>query len=623
MALCFLRGNWGCCGWGGWFYVPKKASFLMDFSSVFHEAKSAFAYAADESTIHLRLKTKKGLLNKVTVIAGDPFHYDSNGWVAFAEQDLSLEATTPLHDVYFGAFKPPFKRMKYAFILNGQYLFGNAEVIDLNAFPELKNNLFNYFNFPYLLEADRFQAPAWARNQIWYSIFPSRFNRHQGAANNPMLKAWTDIDDLSNQDLYGGTLKGITEKLDYIESVGFTAIYLTPIFEASSQHKYDTIDYYAIDPEFGTLEDFKELVKKAHEKGIKIVLDLVFNHIGAYHPWFQDVLKKGNKSNYWDYFFIKDPTQPLLPFKLDEIKSLPYKILKDKINPSTMNYETFAFTPFMPKVNTDHLEVRDYFIEVAKFWLKETGVDGFRLDVSNEVSHAFWRAFRSELKAIDEAVYIIGENWDISNPWLRGDQYDAVMNYGILFPIWQTFGTVEAMPKINAKAFVERIYQLYTSYPKPVLEVMYNLVDSHDTARMLSLTKLNVKKFLQAYLFMFAFPGSPSVFYGDEIGISGEHDPKNRRPMPWHDMNEDILTQFKTMIHLRKTIPALSSVELNLNADEDLIFLEKDQSVLLILNTGSDRTLNLTDLGYQNAQTLFFSQEGLVIEKDGFKLYQK
>jgi len=595
----------------------------MDYSSVYHEAKSAMAYAFDGATIHLRLKAKKGLLKSVEVIAGDPFHYDQKGWVKFAEVTMTLEATTALHDVYFARFTPPYKRMKYAFILDGSYLFGTSEIIDLNQHPDLKFNLFNYFNFPYLLDADRFIAPAWSKDQVWVSIFPSRFHRHQSAPFDASLKAWTNIDDLSNQDKYGGTLKGITEKLDYLFDVGFTAIYLTPIFEAYSQHKYDTTDYYAIDPEFGTLDDFKELVEKAHEKGIRIVLDLVFNHIGAFHPWFQDVLEKGNQSLYHDYFFIKDPTKPLLPFTLEELKDVPYAVLKDKVTPQTLNYETFGFTPFMPKVNTDHPEVSAYFMDVALFWLQETKVDGFRLDVSNEVSHRFWREFRTTLKKVDPEVYIVGENWDISNPWLRGDQYDAVMNYGLLFPLWQTFGKVKNMPKLSALEFVERVNQLITTYPKPVLEAMYNLVDSHDTARLLTLTEGNLNTFKQAYLFMFAFPGSPSLFYGDEIGVDGDHDPKNRRPMPWSAMNLNLLAWFKQLIHLRKTLPALRSSEGHLHHEGDLIIYAKDNELLLVLNTGPDQWIDLTKYGFKGAHVLFESQAYHAVEKDGYKLYQK
>ena len=594
----------------------------MEFSSLHHEAKSAMAYAYDANTLHLRLRAKKGSIQSVRVIAGDPFHYGEKGWVSFANEPMMHEATTEHHDIYFGTLTPPYKRVKYAFIINERYLYGSSEIIDLNVSPELEKNLFNYFNFPYILDADRFIAPAWAKEQVWLSIFPSRFNRHQDAPKIAGLKAWDDISNLTNLDTYGGTIKGITEKLDYLEDVGFTAIYLTPIFEASSQHKYDTIDYYQIDPEFGTLEDFKELVAKAHEKNIKIVLDLVFNHVGAYHPWFKDVLEKGPASSYFDYFFIKDVKKPILPFSLEDLKATPWQELRKKVSPETLNYETFAFTPFMPKVNTDHPEVSDYFIDVALFWLRETKVDGFRLDVSNEVSHRFWRAFRTALKKVQPDVYIIGENWDVSNPWLQGDQYDAVMNYGLLFPLWQTFASVDGMPQLSAQEFVERISKLITTYPKNVLEVMYNLVDSHDTSRLLTLTQGNLNKFYQAYLFMFCFPGSPSIFYGDEAGVDGGHDPKNRRPMPWHDLNQSMIDWFKSVIKLRQSEKAMRSGSLSLKAVGTVIQLVKDETLMLVLNIGGTTAFE-PNAGFESAQILLESTPGPMLEKDGYKLLKR
>jgi glycosidase len=197
------------------------------------------------------------------------------------------------------------------------------------------------------------------------------------------------------------------------------------------------------------------------------------------------------------------------------------------------------------------------------------------------------------------------------------------MNYGLLFPLWQTFGKVKSMPKLSALEFVERVNQLITTYPKPVLEAMYNLVDSHDTARLLTLTEGNLNTFKQAYLFMFAFPGSPSLFYGDEIGVDGDHDPKNRRPMPWSAMNLNLLAWFKQLIHLRKTLPALRSSEGHLHHEGDLIIYAKDNELLLVLNTGPDQWIDLTKYGFKGAHVLFESQAYHAVEKDGYKLYQK
>ncbi len=565
----------------------------MDVSSVHHEAKSAMAYAYDHETVHLRLRAKKGLLKKVTLIAGDPFQYrDDSGafeWVKFEnETPLTLEASTATHDVFFIAIKPPYNRVKYAFILDDKVLYGTREIIDLTVHPELKTNLFNYFNFPYLLDQDRFQAPEWAKNQVWYSIFPSRFNRHQDAADDEALAAWDDLTALNNHKRYGGTIKGITEKLDYIQSMGFTALYLTPIFKAGSQHKYDTVDYWTIDPEFGTNEDLVEMVDEAHKKDIKVVLDAVFNHTSVFHPFFQDVVKHGKKSKYFDYFYIRDPEKPILPIDLKALESLPYKELRAALKDQELNYLAFGFTPFMPKINCDHPGVRDEFLNVTRYWMETAKIDGWRLDVSNEVSHDFWRVFRKTVKSINPEAIIIGENWDNSNPWLAGDQYDAVMNYGLLFPLWQTFGHVEGMPKYNAEEFVNAVNQLIVTYPKHVASVMYNLVDSHDTSRLLSLTGGNIDRFKQATLFLFAFPGSPSVFYGDEVGLDGAHDPMNRKPMPWGHFNEPLKAWFQWLIDWRKNEPAFKSDAIQLRADGDLILMDRG-GLRLIWNLGPQR----------------------------------
>lgn len=584
------------------------------------------AYAAGEDMVHLRLQTKKGLLHSVKVIAGDPFHYehkDTFEWVSFADEvSMELEAVSMYHDHYFIALKPPFKRMKYAFILDDTYLFGTREIIDLVSQPSLKKNLFNYFNFPYVLNQDTFTAPKWASNQIWYSIFPSRFHRHLGAEPFEGLRDWNDLQDLTNHAKYGGTLKGITEKLDYIRDIGFTALYLTPIFLAGTEHKYDTIDYYKIDPDFGTEDDLIALVQEAHKRDIKVVLDAVFNHTSAYHPFFKDVVKHGKKSPYYDYYTILDDSKPILPFDLEDLKTKDYKEIKKILSDESLNYAAFGFTPFMPKINCDHPEVTQYFMDVALYWVKKANIDGYRLDVSNEVSHEFWRTFRKTLKSYDKDLYIVGENWDNSNPWLQGDQYDAVMNYGLLFPLWQTFGQVNGMPNMDAQTFVENVNLLKVSYPKPVLSAMYNLVDSHDTTRLMHLVLHNIDRFKQAYTFLFAFPGSPSVFYGDEAGLDGAHDPLNRKPMPWDALDDELIEWFKSLIMLRQTEPAMRSVEFSLYAKKDVIYFHKNTELLLLFNLNEETTIELDD-EYVNLWTLDTVSKRITLAKNETLILKK
>ena len=212
-------------------------------------------------------------------------------------------------------------------------------------------------------------------------------------------------------------------------------------------------------------------------------------------------------------------------------------INKDKIghmfrSPELLNYRTFAFTPYMPKLNTSNQIMREHLLDVAKFWIEKYDIDGWRLDVSNEVAHRFWRDFRDTVKTAKKETYIVGENWDNSNPWLLGDQYDGVMNYEILIPIWNYFGTNIDNPKYSSTQFKYRINKVLTDYPKNVLRSMYNLVDSHDTTRILEICSNNEELVKLPYLFLFTFPGAPSIYYGGEIGLTGKHDPDNRHCMP-------------------------------------------------------------------------------------------
>jgi len=581
----------------------------MNFDSFHHEAKSNYAYLYDKEHIHLRLKVKKGLTNNVKLIFGDPFYYkaqeDTNRYAWHPFEDglvMTKDYETEHHDFFFVSVNPTFKRMKYAFLIDDQYLYGAREVVDLEKYPELRYNLFNYFNFPYVNEEDLFSPPSWVKDQVWYSIFPERFNNGDPSINKENTLPWGSEETVSNDQFYGGDLRGIIQKLDYLKDMGFTGIYMTPIFHAKASHKYDTIDYYTIDPNFGTNDDFKELVEKAHERGIKVMLDAVFNHSGLYHPFFLDVIEKGKKSKYYECFYIIDESKPVLPYPPSELKEKSREEMKELFKPENINYRTFAFTPFMPKLNTMNPLMKEYLLDVSRYWIEEYDIDGWRLDVSNEIPHAFWRAFRKTVKDAKSDAYIVGENWDNSNPWLKGDQYDAVMNYEILFPVWQFFGTNIDFPNYTAQEFIYRINKVLTDYPKNVLESMYNLVDSHDTSRIMHLCDNNPNIVKLAYIFLFSFAGAPSIFYGGEIGLTGDHDPDNRRCMPWDESNQDLdLKAFlKRLITVRKATNELKYADIywhETNHSHCLMYQKDD--VLIILNNQSSKQEILLPKAYQ------------------------
>lgn len=576
----------------------------MDYT-IIHEAKSSYAYLYDKDTIHIRLKATKGKVKSVRLVFGDPFHWgpsstdDTWEWQVESSDSISMkkEYETLDFDHFFIAAKPHYKRMKYAFIINEEFIFGCREKTSIT--KNSIHNLSNYFNFPYINKEDLFDAPKWVEDQIWYSIFPERFCNGDSSINKEGTLEWGATDTYSNKQLFGGDLKGIISKLPYLKEIGFTGIYMTPIFKADSTHKYDTIDYYKIDEAFGTNEDFKELVDTAHSLGIKIMLDAVFNHAGFRHPFFQDVLKKGTDSIYYDCFYVIDKDKNVLDFPVDENGFLDRKYAHEiHLDKSKLNYRTFAFTPYMPKLNTCHPIMKEYLLDIATYWIKNYDIDGWRLDVSNEVSHTFWRDFRRTVKGIKKDAYIVGENWDNSYPWLMGDQYDAVMNYELLFPIWNFFGLENKSNTNSATMFMYTINKVLTDYPKNVLKAMYNLVDSHDTARILETCGNNPKLVLLPYLFLFTFPGAPSIYYGGEIGLSGKHDPDNRRCMIWDEskQNKEILHHVKTLIKLRNEYSAFKSTEYNwLHVDDDknVIIFQKENLYFILSNTKETVSITL------------------------------
>lgn len=565
------------------------------------------AYAHDKETLHLWLQTAKNDFTSVSLYYGDPFNYEPSldnpehyVWVVEGQENKEMKKmfSSADYDFYFIAIKPDYKRTKYAFILNDTlhtYLYGCRETYLLEGKDAnlKKYNLFNYFNFPYINPEDVITPPDWVKDTIWYQIFPDRFARGELTKPDHVLPFGSITENVSNHMHFGGDLKGIIEKLDYIASLGATGIYFTPIFEAQSTHKYDTIDYFKIDPQFGTNASFKHLVKEAHKRGIRVMLDAVFNHCGFYHPFFQDVLKNKESSPYYDCFYIHgDPTATL------DFDANGHLIKNEKLRQKP-NYETFAFTPMMPKWNTAHPIVREHLLEVSRYWIKEFDIDGWRLDVSNEVSHDFWRAFRKTVLAAKEDCFILGENWDDSSPWLQGDQLDAVMNYELLFPIWQFFTFEDKTPRIHASQFKDLVNQLFIKYPFRVLESMFNLVGCHDTSRILNRVKENSDLVKLPFLFMFTFPGAPNIYYGDEIGLTGGHDPDNRRCMIWDEkkQNTDMQTFIKTLIHLRKTYDAFKSLDFEwILADDEhetLIYAKKSQKETVYIFINNQKCVNI------------------------------
>ena len=373
-------------------------------------------------------------------------------------------------------------------------------------------------------------APAWVRDAVFYQIFPERFANGDTSNDPTPVLPWGS--QPTPQNFMGGDLKGILDHLPYLCELGINAIYLTPVFKALSNHKYDTCDYFQVDPAFGDLNLLKKLVRTAHENGIRVVLDAVFNHCGDGFWAFQDVIAKGQDSQYCDWFYLSQ-------FPIGQ-------------NPP--NYNTCGGAHFLPKLNVLNPEARQYLLDVAIYWIKEAGIDGWRLDVPWKVPLEFWREFRQKVKEICPDAYIVAEAWRDGMRWLQGDTCDGVMNYPFRDYILD-YCARDAMDAEDFDHFVGRLHDMYGACAPYQL----NLLGSHDTARVLTFCGGDVSRAFLAFVCMFTGVGAPMVYYGDENGMTGENDPGCRKCMDWEPAhwNESIRLGVKALIKLRNTHAAL------------------------------------------------------------------
>ncbi|MEQ6375444.1 alpha-glycosidase [Bacillaceae bacterium S4-13-56] len=571
---------------------------------IYHRPKNNFAYSYDKKTIHIRLQTKKNDVQKVDLITGDQYEWENDKWV-YHTQPMVKSGSDDLFDYWFAAYEPPFRRLRYGFVIADQT--ETTVYTERGFFDQLIEDPAYYFSFPFLNEIDVFDAPDWVKDTVWYQIFPERFANGDRPNDPEGTLAWGS-EEPTPTNFFGGDFQGVMNHLDHLVDLGVNGIYFTPIFKAYSNHKYDTIDYMEIDPQFGDKHTFKKLVSECHARGIKVMLDAVFNHSGYYFPQFQDVLKKQEKSEYRHWFHLRE-----FPIQTEP----------------KPNYDTFGFVASMPKLNTENPEVRDYLLDVARYWIEEFDIDGWRLDVANEIDHSFWRDFRRVVREAKPDAYILGEIWHDSMPWLQGDQFDAVMNYPF------THGAIEFFAKeaMSASQFANTITRVIHAYPENVNEVAFNLLDSHDTPRVLTLADGNKDRVKLLYLFQLSFTGTPCIYYGDEIGMAGGQDPGCRKCMVWEEKDQDreLFNYLQKLLKLRKDVPAFGNNStfkfLYTNDDTNVVVYEKtsgSQRLLFILNRNDhEQMMDLSSLSLGSGKTLLGNdqvdlQQQLTLSPYGF-----
>jgi cyclomaltodextrinase / maltogenic alpha-amylase / neopullulanase len=517
----------------------------MDFNGVYHRANDNYCYPLNENELVINIATGYDVV-EVKLIQGDPFAFGilggSEGWDG-TPCSIHFKKRLKNQIWWTTTVQPEFKRSKYYFELKTNsetwYFFEDGFLSEEQLKIEKRSRQF--FIFPWMNEIDIAKSPTWVNETIWYQIFPERFCNGNLDNDPEGVLPWREQGSVRNQEFFGGDIDGVIQKLDYLKDLGVNGLYFTPVFLSPTSHKYDTTDYEMVDPNFGTKETLRQLVKEAHNRGMRIMLDGVFNHSGKFFaPWL-DVIENGPKSEYYHWFMINQ-----WPMELGKGAAKKKQLY------------TFAFHDDMPKLNTNHEQVRKYLIDICGRWVEEYGVDAIRLDVANEVSHRFCKELRLHLKKINPEIYILGEIWHDAMPWLRGDEFDSVMNY----PLGESIKDFWVDKKLNKTELEYTINRCYTRYMQQTNDVLFNLLDSHDTIRLMSHTK-NLDDFYQQIVLLFTMPGSPCIYYGTEIAMEGAHDPDCRRCMPWNEIetgihNEKIETM-KEIIALRKNEPLLQS----------------------------------------------------------------
>ena len=399
------------------------------------------------------------------------------------------------------------------------------------------------------------QTPSWVKHAIFYQIFPDRFARGRSGRSTSLdgsvdLQPWDAPP--TTQGYKGGNLWGVIDRLDYLEDLGITAIYLNPIFTAASNHRYNTDDYYQVDPLLGGDEAFEALVRAVRRRGMHLMLDGVFNHVGRGFFRFHDIVENGPHSPWLDWFDIHG--WPIAPFVGDR----------------PANYRTWVGHRSLPELNHDNPAVREYIMEVGEYWIGR-GVDGWRLDVPNCVTaDGFWQEFRDRVKARNPTAYIVGEVWGDARPWLDGTQFDGVMNYlfagpTIAFAAGDRVNAklAEGMdyspaPALTAEQYATKMRELLSLYDWEIQQTQFNLLDSHDTARIKTLVGDDRDSVFLATLLLMTFPGAPCIYYGHEVGLAGGRDPDCRRAFPDRaQWDLEMLAFQKQLIALRKERQAL------------------------------------------------------------------
>jgi neopullulanase len=443
-------------------------------------------------------------------------------------------------------------------------------------------------------------TPAWVRDAVFYQVFPDRLARSGRVPAPGELEPW-DAPPTAH-GFKGGDLYGVIDHLDRLRRLGVTALYLNPVFASASNHRYHTDDYFHVDPLLGGDEALRALLDEAHGRDMRVVLDGVFNHCGRGFWPFHHVLENGAQSPYRDWFHLDEGVRAA-ERQLAAYPSLEqFGAMTDlrasgrsrgDISMSVLGYTAWWDLPALPKLRLEDPQMRAHILDVAEHWIR-FGIDGWRLDVAEEVGADFWREFRQRVRAADPEAYLVAEVWHPWPEWLAGDMFDAFMNYPLAtailgFAAQSHLETSIELPEeyegqlriLDGQALWDRIAELSALYDPAVTAVQLNLLGSHDTPRLRTLCGGDLDAVRLATLLQMTLPGAPCIYFGDEIGMVGGMDPGCRAAYPVEAARWDSEPAgwFGDLARLRHSSRALR--------DGELRFLHAEEAALAYLR-GAD-----------------------------------
>jgi cyclomaltodextrinase len=428
------------------------------------------------------------------------------------------------------------------------------------------------------------QPPEWARDAVVYQIFPDRFRRSGRVAQQRGLAIQNWGAEPDGHHFQGGDLYGVIEGLDHIEAMGVTCLYLNPIFSSAANHRYHTYDYLQVDPLLGGDAAFDALVAELRRRGMRLLLDGVFNHCSRGFWAFHHLLENGPASPYLDWFLV------------DRWPLNPYPRRSARGSARRGGYHSWWNDPALPKFNHANPQVRAHLLDVGRHWL-ERGIDGWRLDVPDEVEPDFWVTFRQEVRRVNPEAWIVGEIWGDARRWLGGEHFDGVMNYRMAWGSlgWTSNGQLRqghARPAIpyrclSGPSWSELLQETLAWYRPEVNEAQLNLLDSHDVPRALHMLIGDAAALRLALLLLFCLPGAPCIYYGTEAGLAGGAEPACREAFPWGDPGQwplDLRDFIASLAALRRTCEPLRRSGV---AIEVLQGPDGDQGLRLLRGEGS------------------------------------